>query len=90
VEENRLKRCLKGGGGGNRHSGGGGGFVLMSQGVSRTNEEEEETLNPLLHFRNILCVVLCMIVCRHHSMAIRSLVYVVSGGKSEEDVDGGG
>jgi hypothetical protein len=41
VEENRLKRCLKGGGGGhplvevdvperaNRHSGGGGGFVLV-------------------------------------------------------------
>jgi hypothetical protein len=36
VEENRLKRCLKGGG---VDSGtpGGGGFVLVCQGVSRTN-----------------------------------------------------
>jgi hypothetical protein len=36
VEENRLKRCLKGTGGGKRHSGGGG-FVLLSQVVSHTN-----------------------------------------------------
>ncbi len=36
VEENRIKRCLKGGG---VDSGtpGGGGFVLVCQGVSRTN-----------------------------------------------------
>ena len=39
VEENRLKRCLKGGGVGTDTPGGGWiwGFVLVSQGVSHTN-----------------------------------------------------